>query len=113
MVDASEQRTIRRFNIEIPVTVQVNDGETIEGMTRDVSARGVFIRMDADLKEDSPLEFTLTLPAEITMTRSVQVQCTGRVLRVARQDDGPLGVVAMIDNYRFIPEGGATEATKL
>lgn len=113
MEDASEQRTIRRFNMQIPVIVQAKDGEAIEGTTRDVSARGVFILMNAEMEEDSPLEFTLTLPAEITMTRSVRVHCTGRVLRVARQDDGPVGVVAMIDNYRFVPEADAAKASEL
>lgn len=113
MQDASEQRTIRRFNIQIPVTIKAEDGAAIEGTTRDVSARGVFILMNADLQEDSPLEFTLTLPAEITMTRSVRVHCSGRVLRVAREEEGPVGVVAMIDNYRFIPEAAAAAAEDL
>lgn len=105
--DMSDQRSIRRFNLQLPVTVQSKDGEAIEGTTRDVSARGVFILLNSDLAEDSPLEFTLTLPPEITMTRSVRVHCIGRVLRVAREGTSAVGVVAMIDNYRFVPEAKA------
>lgn len=107
MEDLSEQRSIRRFDLKLPVTVQTKDSEPIEGTTRDVSARGVFILLDSELAEDSPLEFTLTLPPEITMTRSVRVHCTGKVLRVVREAGGPVGVVAMIDNYRFVPEAKA------
>ena len=107
---SSEQRTIQRFDMKLPVTVRSADGEAIEATTRDVSARGVFIQMDADMAPDSPLEFTLTLPPEITMTCSVRVHCTGRVLRTVRQQDGPVGVVAIIDNYKFVPESKAAEA---
>ena len=96
--------------MQLPVTVQSQNGESIEGTTRDVSARGVFILMDCDLAENSPLEFTLTLPPEITMTRSVRVHCVGKVLRVTRQAGGSVGVVAMIDNYRFVPEANAKAA---
>ncbi len=112
MEDASEQRTIRRFNMQLPVTVQTA-GEAIEGTTRDVSARGVFIVLDSELAADSPLEFTLTLPPEITMTRSVRVHCTGKVLRVVREVAGPVGVVAMIDNYTFVAEDKIEEAQPL
>jgi len=109
MSDVSDQRSIRRFNMKLPVTVQ-SEGEAYEATTRDVSARGVFIQMDADLAPDSPLEFTLTLPPEITMTRSVRVHCTGRVLRVVRESGGPIGVVAMIDTYKFAPENAPEES---
>jgi hypothetical protein len=99
--------------MKLPVTVQSAAGEAIETTTRDVSARGVFIQMDADLAPDSPLEFTLTLPPEITMTRSVRVRCSGRVLRVVREVGAPVGVVAMIDNYQFVPEANAEGAGSL
>ena len=112
-MEASDQRTIQRFDMKLPVTVKSADGEAIEATTRDVSARGVFIQIDADLAPDSPLEFTLTLPPEITMTCSVRVHCTGRVLRTVRPKDGPVGIVAIIDNYKFVPEARASEAGAL
>jgi hypothetical protein len=111
MQDPSEQRSIRRFNMQLPVSVQSQEGGVaIEGTTRDVSARGIFIVLDSELAENSPLEFTLTLPPEITMTRSVSVRCKGKVLRVTRQATGSVGVVAMIDNYSFVPEEAAKAA---
>ena len=112
-MEASEQRTIQRFDMKLPVTVKSAEGEAIETTTRDVSARGVFIQMEADMAPDSPLEFTLTLPPEITMTRSVKVHCSGRVLRVVRPADGPMGVVAIIDNYKFVPDAMAEGAGSL
>jgi hypothetical protein len=47
------------------------------------------------------------------MTRSVRVRCSGRVLRVVREVGAPVGVVAMIDNYQFVPEANAEGAGSL
>jgi hypothetical protein len=102
--EMSDQRGIRRFSMKLPVTVQPKGGDAIEAVTKDVSARGVFIFLDSELSEDSPLEFTLTLPPEITMTRSVRVHCSGKVVRIAREGEGPIGIAAQIDSYKFVPD---------
>ncbi len=71
--------------------------------TRDVSARGVYFLLDAGLEEGSSFEFTLTLPAEITLTESVQVRCRARVVRV-QVDANKVGVAALIEQYDFVGE---------
>ena len=110
MFEDSDQRTIRRFSMKLPVTVRAHEGDPIEAVTKDVSARGVFIVLESELAEDSPLEFTLTLPPEITMTRSVRVHCTGRVVRIAREEAGPIGIAAQIESYKFVPEPAKPES---
>ncbi|HZU23398.1 MAG TPA: PilZ domain-containing protein [Terriglobales bacterium] len=96
-----EQRSMRRFTMQLPVQVKLAGLDTI-ATTRDVSAKGVFIYTDRDFANDSPIEFTLTLPPEITMTQSIRVNCTGKVVRVERDPRGKYGVAALIDHYRFL-----------
>lgn len=51
------------------------------------------------------IEFTFTLPPEITLTESIRVRCKGKVVRV---DDGnpdrKVAVAAVIDEYEFLSE---------
>lgn len=73
-----------------------------QAQTRDVSFRGLYFTIEADLQAGSTLEFVLTLPREITMAGDVHIRCTGSVLRV---DDfeGRRGIAARIDRYEFLP----------
>ena len=102
-----EQRNTRRFSLQLPVSVKYVDGSSKEqaAQTRDVSARGVFFYMDANVKEGSDLEFTLTLPSEITLTDSIRVRCKGKVVRVEEKGTTRIGVAAAIDQYDFISDG--------
>jgi len=101
-----DQRGTRRFALRLPVSVRFGEegGEAV-AHTRDVSARGVFFLLDAPLAENSRLEFTLTLPPEVTLTDSIRVRCQGRVVRVdARQPNGKVGIAAVIEHYEFLGE---------
>ena len=99
---ARDQRSMRRFSMQLPVQVTPRDGQEVLAVTKDVSARGVFIYVDSDLAENTPIEFTLTLPPEITMTQSIRVRCKGKVVRVDREQTGKIGIAAMIDHYQFL-----------
>ena len=102
-----EQRNTRRFALQLPVSVKYVEGAAKEqiAQTRDVSARGVFFYMDSNVKVGSDLEFTLTLPSEITLTDSIRVRCKGKVVRVEDKGSDRIGVAAAIDQYDFISEG--------
>jgi len=100
---ARDQRSMRRFSMQLPVQVKApQDGQEVLAVTKDVSARGVFIYVDSDLAENTPIEFTLTLPPEITMTQSIRVRCKGKVVRIDREQTGRVGIAAMIDHYQFL-----------
>lgn len=105
-----DQRATRRFPLKLPVSVKslVGSGET-SAQTRDVSARGVcFFLETPQLEKGSNIEFTLTLPPEITMTESIRVRCRGRVVRVeAPGMDGRSAVAAQIEKYEFLTEATA------
>jgi len=99
-----EQRATRRFALRLPLTVKFPDGGEKEAQTRDVSARGISFYVDSPLAEGTPIEFTLTLPPEITLTESIKVHCRGRVVRVEPQTPGRVGIAAVIERYEFLAE---------
>ncbi len=99
-----EQRATRRFALRLPLTVKFPDGGEKEAQTRDVSARGISFYVDSPLTEGTTIEFTLTLPPEITLTESIKVHCRGRVVRVEPQSPGRVGIAAVIERYEFLAE---------
>lgn len=106
MADAqAEQRKTRRFNLNLPVTVKFDGGaaQTVEAESRDVSSRGIYFFTDSHPDAGSEIEFTLTLPPEITLTQSIRVRCKGKVLRVQPSDE-KVGVAAIIEQYDFVGE---------
>lgn len=102
-----EKRATRRFALRLPVSVSYSEAGAQEkaAQTRDVSARGICFYVDSSIASGSAIEFTLTLPPEITLTESIRVKCKGKVVRV---DDGgtegKVAVAAVIDEYEFLSE---------
>ena len=100
-----EQRATRRFSLRLPVSVKFSDAGEKTAHTRDVSARGICFYMDSTVAEGSDIEFTLTLPPEITLTESIRVRCKGKVVRVDQAAvEGKVAVAAVIDEYEFLAE---------
>ena len=100
-----EKRSTRRFSLELPISVKfVNNGRRESaGHTRDVSSRGVFMYLETEINEGTPIEFVMTLPTEVTLAEPVRVRCNGKVLRVTRVEQEQ-GVAVAIDNYDFVSE---------
>jgi hypothetical protein len=102
----NDKRATRRFALRLPVSVRYGEnGEEHAAQTRDVSARGICFYVDSAIQAGSALDFTLTLPPEITLTESIRVRCKGRVVRV--EGGGPankLAVAAVIDEYEFLAD---------
>ena len=98
-----EKRATRRFALRLPVAVTYSDNGSQEksAQTRDVSARGICFYVDSAIAPGSVIEFTLTLPPEITLTESIRVRC--KVVRVD-DGDGKVAVAAVIDEYEFLAE---------
>jgi len=102
-----DKRATRRFALRLPVSVTYTEEGTQEksAHTRDVSARGICFYVDSAIAAGATIEFTLTLPPEITLTENIRVRCKGKVVRV--EDGGPEGkvaVAAVIDEYEFLSE---------
>jgi len=102
-----ERRGTRRFGLRLPVSVNYNQSTTQDAAatSRDVSARGICFYVDSAVEAGAPIEFTLTLPPEITLTESIHVRCKGKVVRVDEPgQDGKVAVAAVIEEYEFLPE---------
>jgi hypothetical protein len=102
-----EKRATRRFALRLPVAVKPNPNATPEqaALSRDVSARGICFYVESAVEEGAPIEFTLTLPPEITLTESIHVRCKGKVVRVDEPaEDGKVAVAAVIEEYEFLPQ---------
>src|ERR1700722_20568422 len=102
-----DKRGTRRFALRLPVSVTYTEDGVQEknAQTRDVSARGICFYVDSAIAAGSPIEFTLTLPPEITLTDSIRVRCKGKVVRIEDSSgNGKMAVAAVIEEYEFLPE---------
>ena len=101
-----DKRATRRFALRLPVSVRYGDGsQEHAAQTRDVSARGICFYVDSAIQAGSALDFTLTLPPEITLTESIRVRCKGRVVRVESGGaNSKMAVAAVIDEYEFLAD---------
>lgn len=100
-----EKRSIRRFPLDLPISVRFLDNgrREVTGRTRDVSARGVFMYLETEIRVGAPIEFVMILPAEITLSDPIRVRCSGSVLRVEKTGDQQ-GVAVAIRKYDFVGE---------
>jgi hypothetical protein len=101
-----DKRAIRRFALQLPVTITGHSGESMEATaeSRDVSSHGICFYCDTAMEPESAIEFTLTLPSEITMAEPLSVRCFGTVVRVERQEAKRFAVAAAISNYEFLSD---------
>jgi len=95
-----ERRAKQRFPIQLPFAIG-SASSAIHGVSRDVSAAGVFFYTDNWPLGFSPIEFRMILPAVITGTESIRVVCKGTVVRVEEDPQAKTGVAATIDSYTF------------
>ncbi len=96
-----KQRRAPRFDLQLPIVVRWNDASGMReahALSRDVSSNGIFLLLDEAIKDGTNVELEMTLPSEITLTRSVTVRCLGHVQRCESS-----GVAAAIDRYEFRP----------
>jgi hypothetical protein len=101
-----DKRATRRFGLRLPVAVATTENGTheVHAQTRDVSARGICFFIESAIAAGTGIEFTLTLPPEITLTEAIRVRCTGKVVRVDEEKEGKVAVAAVIDEYEFLAE---------
>jgi PilZ domain len=96
----SDLQSAARFPIKLPISVKSNSGES-RTETENISANGVLFQMDASMPVGSPLDFTISLPADVVgADMDVQVDCRGRVVR-SFADGERVGVGVVIDEYHF------------
>ncbi len=87
MGDLSDRREARRFAMNLPVRVLVNDANRpeLKANTRDVSYRGLYFVVEAPFEKGSEIDFILTLPQQIISAGDVNIRCHGHVVRVEKK----------------------------
>jgi hypothetical protein len=109
-VPVDEKRVLPRFPLEMPVWLRLPGSDaTVHAKTRDVSASGVFFYVNCEIREDAEIEFTMTLPPELTRTAAIQVSCKGKVVRVTNDNvTGKIGIAASIHSYDFLAQAASS-----
>jgi hypothetical protein len=100
----STKRAAVRFNLQLPVGLHKDNGEAhvVPGVTRDISSQGICFLIEGSIEPGATIQFTLTLPTEITLTEPITVLCHARVLRVEQnQPDGRTAIAASILRYEY------------
>lgn len=109
--EVKDKRSIRRYALQLPVTVLTQSGQPVEivAETHDVSSHGICFYCGVEVPLCSTIEFTLTMPAEVTMSDPIRIHCTGSVVRVEADKavPGRFKVAAAIDNYDFLADDDA------
>jgi PilZ domain len=98
-----ERRVRQRFSLRLPLVLEGSPaGAESRGLTRDVSAVGVFFYTDAAwLRLSAPIAFSMILPIKITGTKGARVRCQGTIVRLETGVQSGTGVAATIDSYDF------------
>jgi PilZ domain len=96
----SEMQSAMRFPVKLPVSVHAGTNQCA-AETSNISANGVLFQVDVDMPVGSPVEFTISMPADVVgATTDVQVRCRGRVVRCNVEGEHR-SVGAVIDEYSF------------
>lgn len=83
MASTPSQRRFERVPTQLPVSVTGQGG-----VTRDVSAAGVYFEVDAELAEGAEVAFDIAIESALG---PAVLKCRGRIVRTERSD-GRLGV---------------------
>ena len=89
-----------RFPLRLPVAFHLKNGEQ-PGETRNISANGVLLQVDAPVAVGAIVEFEISMPSEILgAPTDVVVSCRGRIVR-SFEEESHHWVGVVIDEYKF------------
>src|SRR2546422_4826889 len=98
----TERRQASRIRVELPVEVMLPDQSEIRsGITRDVSASGMFYETEHALPLGVAIRVVLPLERGLPEL-PLRVLCEGRVVRMESRE-GKAGVAVAFTSYRFEP----------
>jgi hypothetical protein len=101
---------MRRFDMRLPAIVRLEGAAEFHTETQNVSARGVFFYLDRAVSAGTKVDVTLTFPPHVTLTDSVRVRFSARVIRVESPlPSARIGVAAMIEDYEFLRSNGSPD----
>jgi PilZ domain len=102
----ADTRRAPRFALEQVVSIRSLEGrfEDASGISRDVSACGVFVYVDEALPVGASVELLMMMPTIHSLSESIfPLRCLGAVVRVAPQQ-GRYGVAVQFEKIDVIAE---------
>lgn len=109
-VRAGERRKNPRFDMHFPVFLRALGDPWTLSQTADVSAAGSFFVTGRPFLLNTPVEYVLTFPPELTKAeRPLRVRFFAMVLRCERVPDGSgtFGIAVRNTGYRYLPRDEA------
>jgi hypothetical protein len=101
---------MRRFDMRLPALVRLEGTDEVHTETQNVSARGVFFYLDRAVSTGTRLDVTLTFPPHVTLTNSMRVRFSARIIRVeSPMPSARVGVAALIEDYQFLRSDGSPD----
>ncbi len=105
-----ERRTAHRYRLALPIVIfrlpKIKETDLVHGRTRDISTHGLYFTIDRKLKRGTKLNFSLTLPREITSGTQVSVTAEATVVRVEKNKAEDhlerVGAAAVIERFEII-----------
>lgn len=98
-----DRRLASRYAMQIPVELILDSGDRMRILTCDVSASGIFIRVDKTLQVGDYLRFFIMFPGEITTSSKLLGLCDGEVVRrQSEPDENWEGLAIKIQKYQFL-----------
>ena len=107
-MDIPERRKAQQFSIRVPVTVKyTRDGHyEFTGVSRDLSASGMFLQTDSNIEKGTQVEVILTLPSKTS--EQVTIQVRGTVVRVEKSSQP--GIAIKFEKLIILPEVWSAQA---
>lgn len=89
--------------MHLPLKV-LGDVNIPTGVTENISAAGIYLRVGGAMEIGSSIEFEITIPGDtIGADGDVHIHCDGRVVRCdAEKDTECTGVACVIEQYEFV-----------
>jgi hypothetical protein len=115
--DSAERRRLHRFPVRQPVTVKApgaalpswgeDPGSVVQtGSSRDISEGGIFLWVQERIADGSEVEVMLSFPPEISDGTTVNLRCTGYVVRLERERGRDiLGVAVSFTKIEIVEPG--------
>lgn len=100
----SDRRAATRYRLSLPISIHVpQEAKSFEGVSQNISIRGVYFITDQEIALGSSLDLSFTLPVENAEGTEVFVRAQGRAVRVGKEAGvGQLGVAMVIETYEIV-----------
>ena len=104
---ALQQRRFQRFAVNVPCAVRPLRKyagikvHSISAETKDISRGGICIVANAAWRVGTEIECVLQLALEPLPAKPVEIQCRGKIVRVAERENGGLELGATIEHFSY------------